>query len=77
MSCCPPYIQSFSSAAAVTIPFGDTFKKKYGIAPIVEVYVFDPLVGDYVLYQYPGIRIGLSNIFVDVGGAGTGYVKMS
>jgi len=76
MSCCPPYVQPYSNAALVIIPFGTAMIAKYGIAPNIKVYTYDEDTNEYVIMRFLSARIVGNEIIVEIGGLGTGYIKI-
>lgn len=80
MTCCAPYQVPFSNQGTVTIPWTDGLRSMYGAYPKVDVFIYDDEAGEY--YDTNGIP-GVSrtfdgtNLFIDLGGPATGYVKIT
>lgn len=77
MSCCPPYLQSFSNVAISVVPYGEAMRSKYGIAPNINTYFFDNIASEYVISFVPVARILGDTIEVVHGGPSTGFIKIS
>lgn len=75
MSCCNPIVQPFTNEASVSIPYGPIQQEMFGTRPNVQVYISDGT--DYVLSD-DGNQVVFtgSAIEIDMGGPGTGFVKV-
>ena len=75
--CCPPYTQAFSNAAVLAVSYGDSMRTKYGNAPDVDVYMWEPSLDAFVINPYASINITADQMNFDFGGLGTGFIKIS
>lgn len=76
MSCCPPYKQSFSGVSVAAVPYGDSMRTKYGIAPNIQVFIYSTIQAAYIQLQYSVKEIVGDLIELDFGGVGTGFIKI-
>lgn len=75
MTCCPFIQQSFVAASEVVIPFGDIQKAIYGAQPNVQVYYKEGSTY-YLSDDMNQVRVTASQIIVNLGGPGTGFIKV-
>lgn len=77
LSECEPTIIEFNNIPTLTIPYTAFFQSKYGIAPNVQVWIYDEN-GELVVM---GNRVALdaippTEIRIDFGGVSSGFVKI-
>ena len=82
MSCCPSNILPFTDVVTTTILYSVAMKASFGFRPRVDVYYFDEDLGDF--YTDNGtpasgtlIKFSADTVFINHGGASSGYVKIS
>jgi hypothetical protein len=77
VECVEPTIIPFTDAPLIDIPYTPAMQAKYGSVPTVELWILEG--GEYV---QPFVRAGFdayppTRIIADLGGAATGYIKIS
>lgn len=77
MNCCDPTIVPFTGEETKSIPYSAQMLADYGQQPNVQVYFKDTGTGEFVLSDDMNrVDFDGSVIDVDLGGLGTGVIKI-